>query len=223
LWENNGKGYVISVVTAALNEAETIGIVISQIQSLGIIDEIIVVDDRSSDETADIAQKNGCKVIRNLSRLGQTRSLRRGIACAKGDFIVTIDSDTEHLPSDIPPLLEHMSKRKSDIVIGRRSSLPRLSEKIMSNMLRKFTGIIDTISGFKVISKRALEQEEFDDTETWGALFLLRCKRKGLTISEIPIVTPLRRQTTKMGGSFRSNIRVSQALVKCFLCILRII
>jgi polyprenyl-phospho-N-acetylgalactosaminyl synthase len=208
---------------AAYNEAETVGEVIQLTRSLGFIDEIIVIDDQSRDGTAKIASNQRCTVIKNSSRLGQTKSLKRGLSRANGQIIITIDSDMDNLPSDIPILLEHKINSNSDIVIGKRSSIPRISEKIMSKMLYKFTGVTDTLSGFRVISKHALEVEEFDDVDTWGALFYLKCKRKGLKVSDSPITTPIRRSTARIGGRFSSNFKISKALLRCLLCILRII
>jgi glycosyltransferase involved in cell wall biosynthesis len=207
---------------AAYNEGETIGIVIEQIQSLGLIDEIVVVDDCSSDETPNIAQKNKCRVVRNSKRAGQTKSLMYGINEARGDYIVTMDADLDHIPRDIPALLNCLAINRSDIVIGKRSTLPRVSEKLMSILLRNYVGITDTISGFRVISRRAIAKQDFDTSETWGALFLLRCKRKGLGISETPITTPPRRSCGRTGSSLKSNFMVLKALARCILYLFQI-
>jgi glycosyltransferase involved in cell wall biosynthesis len=208
---------------AAHNESETIGSVLEQIQSVGMVDEIVVVDDCSGDETYDIARRNKCKVIRNRRRLGQTRSLRCGLEEASGDYVVTMDADLDHLPRDIPVLLNCLAINSSDIVIGKRSSLPRFSEKLMSRVLRNYAGITDMISGFRVISRQALAMQEFDVTETWGIIFLLGCKRKRLSISEIPIITPPRRLTGRTGSSLKSNFLVLKALIISVLYLSRII
>lgn len=208
----------IAVVIAALNEANTIEQVISGIKELKMVDTIIVVDDASSDETPTIAKKHGCTVLSNGSRIGQTRSLRKGIGGTDADIVVTMDADLEHAPTDIPLLLAAMEKERADVVIGRRAALPRGAEKIMSFVVSRTTGVTDTISGFRIISRKALQTVEFDNDDTWGSLFLIRCAGRGLKIVEQPITTPPPRPVTRTGGALRSNIRILRALLKDVLC-----
>ncbi len=218
MWTINGNARTVCVVIAAVNEAATVGRVITEIRQLGIVDEIILVDDGSTDDTPAIAEKYGCKVLRNEARIGQTRSLRRGINSSETDLVITVDADTDHLPSDIPKLLNAMGKNQADVVIGHRSKLPRASEKIMSAIVSRATGISDTISGFRLISRKALDLVGFDDDDTWGSLFLIRCAKKGLRLAEVPIETPPPRQVTRTGGKLRSNMRILKALYKDLLC-----
>lgn len=222
MWQDHdGNAYSVSVVMAAANESQTIGSVIDGVKKLSIADSLILVDDGSSDNTALIASNLGCKVLRNDTRIGQTKSLRRGISETSTDLVITMDADMDHVPSDIPKLLSSLDSQQADVVIGRRGHLPRISEKIMSSMLRNITGINDTISGFRVITRRALEQVEFDNDNTWGVLFLIKCAKKGLHIVEVPVETPHARQNTRTGGKIRSNMKILKALAKGLLCAAR--
>lgn len=204
---------------AAVNESKTIDKVISGIKELGIADKIILVDDASSDGTPELAQKEGCEVIRNRVCIGQTRSLKKGIGAAGTDLVITMDADLDHLPSDIPLLLEAMEKKNCDVVIGCRTRLPRLSETLMSLIVSRTTGITDTISGFRLLSDKALSQVEFDDDDTWGSLFLIRCAKNKLNMAEVEVTTPSSRAVTRTGGRLRSNFRILRALAKDLLCI----
>ncbi len=76
---------MISAVIAAYNEAENIGKIIDRTKNF--VDEIIVVDDASSDETSSIATQKGAKVIENSKNSGQLVSLKRGIQEASGDML----------------------------------------------------------------------------------------------------------------------------------------
>jgi glycosyltransferase involved in cell wall biosynthesis len=219
MWQDRGgNAYSVAVVMAAANESQTIGSVIDGVKKLSIADSLILVDDGSTDDTALIAGNLGCKVLRNDTRIGQTRSLRRGISASTTDLVITIDADMDHMPSDIPKLLSSLDSQRADVVIGRRNRLPRTSEKIMSLMLRNITGINDTISGFRIITRRALEKVEFDNDNTWGVLFLIKCAKKGLRIVEVPVETPPARQNARTGGKIRSNIKILKALGKGLLC-----
>jgi len=219
MWQDHGgNAYSVAVVMAAANESQTIGSVIDGVKKLSIADSLILVDDGSTDDTSLIAGNLGCKVLRNDTRIGQTRSLRRGISASTTDLVITMDADMDHVPSDIPKLLSSLDGQRADVVIGRRSHLPRTSEKIMSLMLRNITGINDTISGFRIITRRALEKVEFDNDNTWGVLFLIKCAKKGLRIVEVPVETPPARQGTRTGGKIRSNIKILKALGKGLLC-----
>ena len=174
MWKSaRGTTHSLGVVMAAVNESATIPQVVRGIKQLHVADEIILVDDGSTDNTSDIARQEGCKVLRNEIRIGQTRSLRRGINATNSDLVVTMDADMDHLPSDIPKLLSLMEECNADVVIGRRFELPRMSEKIMSTIVSRVTGITDTISGFRLITRTALNQVEFDNDNTWGSLFLI--------------------------------------------------
>lgn len=220
MWRTPGEGtaYSLSIVMAAVNESKTIPWVVEEIKQLNIVDKIILVDDGSTDDTSGIAREQGCEVIRNEIRIGQTRSLRRGIGKTNSDLVITMDADMDHLPSDITKLLSSMDECKADVVIGKRSKLPRISEKIMSKIVSNVTGITDTISGFRLITRRALDQVGFDNDDTWGSLFLIRCAKKGLKIVEIPVETPPTRAVTRTGGKLRSNLKITKALGKDLLC-----
>lgn len=228
MWKTpDGSTYSrVSVVMAAVNESKTVAKVITGINELKIVDKIILVDDCSIDDTADIAKQYGCEVIKNDIRIGQTMSLRRGInfaTASASDLVITMDADMDHLPSDIPKLLAAMHQYNADVVIGKRSSLPRLSEKIMSKIISIITGVTDTISGFRLISRRALNEVDFDNDNTWGSLFLIRCAKRGLKIIEVPIETPPPRAVTRTGGKLRSNMKILKAFGKDLLCVIGLI
>jgi polyprenyl-phospho-N-acetylgalactosaminyl synthase len=224
MWRGRGGNYLsLSVVIAAVNESKTIARVITGIKILNIVDKIILVDDGSTDDTPNIAKGMGCEIIKNNKRIGQTRSLRRGIIATNTDLIITMDADMDHLPSDIPKLLASMEEHHADVVISRRSELPRISEIIMSKIICNTTGVIDTISGFRLICRHALNQVEFDNDDTWGSLFLIRCAKKGLKIIETPVEAPAKRLVTRTGGNFRSNMKILKALGMDLLCIVGLI
>ena len=111
----------VSVVIPAYNEAMSIGSVIAECKAF--CDEIIVVDDGSTDDTTEIAKKSGAVVIRNEKNLGVTKATKNGFKAAHGDIIVTMDADGQHDPSDIPKLIEPLAEGKAEVALGIRLSL----------------------------------------------------------------------------------------------------
>src|SRR5262249_40916537 len=84
---------------------------------------VVVVDDFSSDETADIAEQAGAIVIRHPINLGQGAALQTGITYALGhgaDIIVTFDADGQHDASDVRRLVEAIQKNDADFALGSR-------------------------------------------------------------------------------------------------------
>jgi glycosyltransferase involved in cell wall biosynthesis len=92
---------MISVVVPAYNEARRIGEVLNRIRIFA--DEMLVVNDGSTDGTPEVAEKAGAKVVNNREKKGYIGCIRTGFHEATGDIIVTIDADGEHNPDEIPP------------------------------------------------------------------------------------------------------------------------
>lgn len=198
----------MSVVIAARNEEKSIGEVIHRMSACLPNSELIIVDDESQDRTAQIAQRAGARVLRNERRIGQTASLRRGMASAQGMVIVTLDADLEHRPEDVISLLDSLDNDEAGVVIGGRVALPRWSEYVLSYLMESRTGVRDTITGFRAIRREVLERVGFDVKETWGAIMLLRCSSQGVKIIEKPVTKVPPRAEGRTGNRIVSNLRV---------------
>jgi len=83
-------------------------------------DEVIVVDDGSTDATTQVARKAGAGIVTNERRRGYIEAIKAGFRQAKGDIIVTIDADGEHNPGDILLLVKPIHNGKADLVLGKR-------------------------------------------------------------------------------------------------------
>lgn len=122
-----GKHYTIkkvSVVIPAKNEEENIGLVLNDVNQTiakmkGYFFEVIVVDDNSSDRTAEVAIKNGARIIHNRGKSGKGKALICGFKETKGDFIVMMDADYSHRAEDIPFLIKPL-ENGAGLVIGSR-------------------------------------------------------------------------------------------------------
>jgi len=207
----------ISVIIPAHNEEKTIKEVIAGVQrALKKNFEVIVVNDKSTDNTKEIALKMGALVIDNTRQYGQTPSLTHGVRHAKGGIIVTMDADLEHSPEDLPYLVNALRMFRADVVIGRRKKFPRMTEALLSLLTRRMTRVKDTISGFRVVERKVFEIADFGERETWGAVFLIKCAKAGLKIVEVPITNLPRRKHTRTGNILKSNLKV----LRCILFVL---
>ena len=208
----------ISVVTTTWCEKENIGALLDRIHNIlrGTNYEVIVVDDGSPDGTAEEALKHGGKVIVNKRRLGQTLSLTKGIIKARGNYIITIDSDLENPPELIPRLLSMLESY--DFIVASRTRIPRISEKIASLMF----GIRDIYSNFKAFKREyAGVIAKTRCGETFGAEFTLNAVRHGLRIGELLYDPPPRRSKPRIGGVLKANLRIMAANMRLLECLLK--
>lgn len=152
---------MFTVVIPALNEAGAIGPLIDRLVTLSTKPEIIIVNDGSTDRTADIAREKGAIVVSHPCPGGYGRSVKDGIRHATHDVIVITDADGTYPIEDIPRLLAGLEKG-FDMVVGARKgrhyrgSFLKMPARIFLKWLVEFTtgrNIPDINSGFRVFRK----------------------------------------------------------------------
>lgn len=156
---------LISIVLPAKNEALAIGETITQIRALYQDAEIIVVNDGSSDQTKQLAENAGAKVVTHPYSKGNGAAIKTGARHASGDIIVFMDADGQHNPQDIPRLLAKIHEGY-DLVVGARqkgsqASLGRgIANGVYNNLATYMTEhkVEDLTSGF-----RAVRTEKFSE------------------------------------------------------------
>ncbi len=157
----SGPSSQLTIVLPAFNEGRVIGQVVEQVQRACAhsVQEIIVVDDGSSDDTAITAEKAGARVIRHNRNMGYGAALKTAIRNARTEFILTMDSDGQHNAHDIRRLWALAGD--NDMVVGKRrqilhSLLWRMPGKwilrLMGNYLTR-QSIPDLNSGFRLIRR----------------------------------------------------------------------
>ena len=174
----------ISVVIPAYNENETIGDVVAR--TLRHVDEAIVVDDGSSDDTAMVARNSGAIVVRNEVNKGVLESLKTGFKSAKGEILVTLDADGQHDPDEIPGLLEPILDDRADLVLGTRAELPHFSERVIARLTELKADVGDASTGFRAIRRNIVDRMVLHGACTCGT-FILEAHSLGARIAEVPI------------------------------------
>jgi hypothetical protein len=153
---------VIAVVPAH-NEARFIGSVV--LQARRFVETVVVVDDGSTDGTAQLAEDAGAEVVRRQSQGGKARALMDGFAEARrrrADVVVMLDGDAQHDPADIPSLVAPILSGAADVVIGSRfkgrlSEAPgwrRLGQQALTVATNVVSGtrLTDSQSGFRALA-----------------------------------------------------------------------
>lgn len=148
----------LSVVMPAYNEEPVIEEVLKRLIALDLHSEILVVDDGSTDRTAEVAQRvPGVRVIQQPYNMGNGAAVKAGIRAATGDLILLMDADGQHPPEEIPNLLQHIDQY--DMVVGARNAETQQStHRLLANQFfNKYAAYIvgrkvpDLTSGFRII------------------------------------------------------------------------
>lgn len=174
----------LSVIIPTYNEAARIGPVVRS--ALGYADEVIVVDDGSTDETAMVAETAGARVIRQ-NNADYIAAVNRGFREATGDVVVTIDADGEHRAEDIPRLVRPILAGEADLVLGRRPHIARPSERFLNWLTRlRVKGIGDTGTGFRALRRELALKLELHGRCICG-ISVLEPVALGARVAEVPI------------------------------------
>ena len=152
-----------------MNEEETIGKIIQQVKKYAL--EVIVVDDGSSDKTAEKALEQGARVFSHLKNKGYIAALKTGFVNAKGDIIVVMDADGQHDPADVPRLVKPLLNDEADVVIGARDRLSSFSEKVITKLTRLKVDTRDACSGFRALTRDVAKRMQIRGKCTCGTLF----------------------------------------------------
>ncbi len=203
LFHGGGQAQLkILVAIPAYNEEVAIGSVV--LRSLKYADEVLVVDDGSADNTAEVAALAGAKVVKHEKNGGYGAALRTCFASARkaeADIMIIIDADGQHSPDDIPRMVEKLVAVKSDIVIGSRfvdgnvknQKIPayrKLGMKVLDTATIAGSGlnVSDTQSGFRAYSKKAIDRIRIGEGGMGaGSEILIEAADHDLKISEVPI------------------------------------
>jgi hypothetical protein len=174
----------VSVVIPAYNEATRVGDVVCG--ALAFADEVIVVDDGSSDDTASAAEAAGARVVRQTNA-GYIAAVKRGFRQAHGAVVVTMDADGEHWAQDIPRLVAPIVEGCADLVLGRRQWIARPSERFLNWLTRwRVPQVHDTGTGFRAMRRELALKLQLRGRCICG-VSVLEPVALGARVTEVPI------------------------------------
>lgn len=194
--------------------------------------EVLVVDDGSTDTTAQVAIESGADHVHRLPRnRGLARAFSAGIQCALelgADVIVNTDGDHQYRGSNLPALVAPILQGQADMVVGDRrvSSVPHFSitkkvlQRLGSWVVRWLSGtsVVDATSGFRAISRDAALRLFVFSTYTYTLETIIQAGKKGLAIVSVPVaVNPTRRESRLISSVPRYVVRSGITILRIFL------
>ena len=218
----------ILVIIPAFNEENAVGSVVRDIPA-NLVDEVVVVNNNSSDQTAVEAARAGATVL-NEPIQGYGRACLRGIAYAqnrqqKPDVVVFIDADYSDYPGEMTALVAPILSGEIDMVIGSRalgnrqrgSMTPQqvFGNWLATTLLRRLYGVRYTDLGpFRAIRFDSLIALDMQDTTYgWTVEMQLKAAKRGLRIREIPVNYRKRIGFSKISGTVKGTVLAGYKII----------
>ncbi len=208
---------MVTVVIPAYNEAARLPEVLRGLLAQG-FNELVVVDDGSSDNTSQVAASAGATVLRHAINRGQGAALETGNEYCRrsgASVVVHFDADGQFNPADIAGAIQALNDNQVDVVLGSRfldsrSQLPWSKRYILlplSRLMERWlTGIrlSDSQNGFRVLSRRALEDITLtQDRMAHNSELIATLKKKQLSFVEHPVEVRYHRYGLGVVGGFK--------------------
>lgn len=205
----------VTVVIPCLNDGETLAPILKELKN--VTDEIIVVDDGSSDNTALVVKSSKNILINHNKTKGYDKSLNDGfkLAASRGaGIILTYDADGEHKISDVDRVLAPLRMGKADVVIGARTEKRHLLQNVFGILARKMYGISDPLSGLKAYKSKVYKSVGFfDNVGSIGTQLSVRAVKNGFVLLEVPIETKRRKDKSRFyANNVLSNLKVLRSM-----------
>lgn len=213
----------IAVIIPAYNEESAIGKVLGDIPAD--VDQVIVVDNASTDATAAVASAMGARVVRE-DRRGYGQACLSGIAALNNpDIVVFLDGDYSDYPEEMTSLVEPICSGRADLVIGSRTLgqrergalllQARFGNWLSTRLISLLFGVHFTDLGpFRAIRYAALKRIQMQDRDFgWTVEMQVKAARVGLRCCEVPVRYRKRIGTSKITGTLSGTLRAGHKII----------
>jgi Glycosyl transferase family 2 len=223
----------IAILIPAYNEAENIGVVLDQMPAevCGVRTEVLVVDDGSRDGTGDVAAEHGALVARHVTNRGGGAALRTGYRLmveSGAEIVVTLDADGQHLPSEMPRLVEPVLSGEVDVAHGSRvlghadrNHFARELGIVFFNRVVSFitrTHVTDCSNGYRAVRTRVLPQLVLRQEQFHTSEFMIEAIKRGVPAREVAITVEQRLHGhSKKPAVFRYGVGFANAILRTWL------
>lgn len=214
----------LSIVLPAKNEAKSLEVLLPKLVRVCPEAEIIVVDDGSTDETAEVARAFGAQIVSHPYSLGNGAAIKSGARAAQGEIIVFMDADGQHDPEEIPKLLTKLQEGYRMVVGARQagdhaSFLRRWGNRFYNRLASWMVGhqVEDLTSGFRAVFARDFRRFLYllPNGFSYPATITMAFLRSGLPVAYVPIHVRQR-----LGN--RSHLSIWRDGIRFLIIILRI-
>ena len=219
------EGKRIAVIIPAYNEEEALGSVLADIDRT-LVDQIIVVDNGSTDHTAEVARASGATVVFE-ERRGYGSACLAGIAGADNpDIYGFLDGDGSDDPRELPSLLRALDGQSADMVIGSRvlgnaepgslTPVQRFGNSLTCHLVRLFFGIrYSDLGPFRLVRREALARLEMQDRDFgWTIEMQVKAAQRGLAVAEVPVNYRVRQAgQSKISGTVLGSYRAGKRIL----------
>jgi glycosyltransferase involved in cell wall biosynthesis len=211
----------VSVIIPALNEAQALPAVLTDLERLGLLDSTIVVDNGSHDGTGDIARRMGARVEHEPER-GYGAACLRGLAALErdlpGQVVVFMDADRSDDPDFIPELVRPVLESRADLVLGSRTRgqvesgalLPhqRAGNFLICEMIHLLFGRrYSDLGPFRAINRASLKKLQMRDRNFgWTAEMQVKAILMKLRVMEVPVPYRRRIGVSKISGTLSGSV-----------------
>ena len=216
----------VSVIVPTLNEEGCIKSVLNEIPK-GFVDEILIVDGNSTDNTVKIVRQMGYPVVMQEGG-GLGNGIKTAIKHVTGDIIIVLDADGSHNPKEIPRMLKKMEEGY-DVVVASRyinggGSLDDTIIRYFGNRFFNFLcallhglPIHDILMGFKVFRKKVLEDVEIKTSgQEYDAEIVIKAHKKGFRLGEVPVIERKRMYGETKLRDMHHGYKILKVIIKEF-------
>lgn len=202
----------VGIVIPALNESTTIRGVVEAAEIYGVP---IVVDDGSTDDTANLARQAGAIVVSHERNRGYDAALNTGFKKAAGlgaEVIITVDADGQHDPSLIQKFIDGIDAG-ADVVVGVRSRRQRFAEHLFAWYASLRFGIKDPLCGMKAYRTRVYGTlGHFDSYGSIGTELVIFAAKNGFRLGQMPFAVRERKGQSRFGRVLAGNYKIIRAM-----------